>query len=535
MLKKCSVYGFIMGLFLSPGWSLAKGVPLYQADELTFEMKNGTEYVYDKDGKLFSGAVILPDQEEKSTTYIYSDGQKNGLAIRKYDNEKIELETTYANGLKNGEEIKFTTEGKQQYKKNYKNDQLHGEYIVFYTNGQPQQKSTYEAGKLNGETTYFAENGNIERIVHYKNDIKDGVERIVQDNILVEENNYVNGKLNGTSKKYNEQYLTDEINYIDDKKEGKHIIYQNDGGRREIMYHNDMREGTSSAYYPNQKLAQQTDYRQNQKNGLSKKWNQKGLLRVSENYKNNQLDGICRYFDTQGFLQRVDYYLKGTKLVTVTIDEDKDLSNIYDAYIKGVLNEYSAQKNMWYKVLWLGLNTGRVDILTELKQQMQMYGEKLTDLEAYRRSDDKNFTDNNRLLFFGLSPLGYAVSLAAPVEILQQLTTSPKQINTLNPRGTTILQEAIHANNLDMVKYLLLNGADIKHKNATGGTILFDALLENASDDIILELLQAGVDINAKDQNGDTALSLALKKNRTEIVKLLHHNGAHIDHQKKDR
>lgn len=506
----------------------AQGIPLYQAQELRFAEKNGQEFVYNQKDEPFTGAIIVPDEEGINTTYVYRNGQKNGVAIRKFADEKVEKETTYANGLKNGEEIKFSAPDVLQYKKTYKDNMLNGEYILFYENGKPKQKSFYTAGVLDGETIYFDEAGNVTHIENYKNGVKNGVERIVKNNVLIAENIYQNGKLNGVAKRYNEKYLTDEINYVDGLKNGKHISYQADGSKREIMYRQDLRNGVSVAYYPNQKLAQQTDYRHNVKNGQSKKWNEQGILRVSENYKDNQLDGINRYFDNQGLLERVEYYTAGKKLAETILETDTILNNIYNAYLNGVLNEYSAQKNMWYKILWLGLNIEKADILGELQAQMKMYGEDIADLAAYQRASGTSFDDENRMLFFGLSPLGYAVNIAAPVNILQKLAPSLEQINELNIRGTTSLQEAVHLNNLEIVAYLLQRGANVKH-TSENHAILFDAVLENADNAIIEELIKAGADVNAVNKNGNSALSLAIKKHHVEQVACLLENGADIN------
>ncbi|MBQ9035100.1 MAG: ankyrin repeat domain-containing protein [Alphaproteobacteria bacterium] len=528
MLKFFIIYGFITFLF-SPSLSFAEGIPLYQADELTFKQQNGVESVYNKKGELFSGAVELTDAEGRKITYIYKNGQKNGVAASKFKNEQIELEITFADGKKNGEEIMFTENGTPKYRKTYKNNQLNGEYIIFYSNGKPQQTGTYVADLLDGEVRYFDSNGNIERIINYKKGVKDGAEKIIINNMLREENIYKKGKLNGISKKYNDKYLTDEITYLNGVKEGKHTSYAADRGRREVMYKSDMREGLSAAYFPNQKLAQQTNFSQDKKNGQTEKWNKEGILRSSETYKNNQLHGIGRYFDEQGYLQLVTYYINGNKLAEVNIEKDKELDNIYNAYLRGVLNEYSAQKNLWYKILWLGLNLGQSNILQELKAQMQMYGEKISEYATYQRSSGKAYEDENRDLFFGLSPLGYAVSIDAPVEILQIFTESPKQLNEKNPRGTTILEEAIRINNPELLHYLLLKGADIKAKNANMRNILFTAIEENAGTDTIAELLKSGAEINAIDNAGNSPLLTAIKKHNKVYSKILIENGADVN------
>ena len=97
----------------------ADNVILSNAEDLVFKTDSGEEIVYDKNGELYSGAVVLPDEENRKMTYFYQNGKKHGIAFSRFASEKIELETTYANGKKNGEEVLFYMNGNPQYKKNY--------------------------------------------------------------------------------------------------------------------------------------------------------------------------------------------------------------------------------------------------------------------------------------------------------------------------------------------------------------------------------------------------------------------------------
>ncbi len=512
-------YHFVLGLlaiisFIRP--ASAEGIALYKTEELRFENQDGREIVYDQSDELFNGAVVLPDDEGRKITYIYKNGQKNGVAVSRYADGKVEFETTYADGVKNGEELLFSANQIPQYKKTYKNNVLDGEYIVFYANGKPKQKDMYSAGLLSGESMLFDENGNIKKIIHYKNGNKDGVERIIENNILVEENVYKEGVLHGITKKYDAKYLTDEISYQNGEKEGLHTTYSSKGGKREVPYHHDKKSGIASAYYPTGKLARRVSYINDKRNGVAEKWDEQGVLRESENYKNDMKDGIGRVFDEQGLLTQVHYTVKDTVLANVDILQHDDLKEIYIAYLQGVLNEYSGQKTNWYKILWLGISTGDIKILQELSNQMKMYGYNIADIQAYQKESGHFYNDENRQLFFGLTPLSYAVNLASPVEILQLFANSAESVNALNERGTSPLQEAVRLNNIDMVKYLLLRGAD-----ASKGQILADAIKEDAQLSIIEELLKAGADVNKKDDRGNTTLLLALQRNDVEILSLL--------------
>ena len=64
---------------------------------------------------------------------------------------------------------------------------------------------------------------------------------------------------------------------------------------------------------------------------------------------------------------------------------------------------------------------------------------------------------------------------------------------------------AVNKNNIEKVKKLILQGADINGKDSDGLSILFIAARQR-SNDIIELLLNKGVDINQLDSNGDTLL-----------------------------
>lgn len=501
----------------------AKSIALTNAEDLLFTTENNLETVYLKSGGLFSGAVKVADDEGRKITYFYRNGLRNGVATSNYEDGKLEFEITYRKGQKNGEEIYFYENGNPRYKKTYKDGILNGEEVVFYENGQPKQRNNYLNGQLDGEVTYFAENGNRTKIEHYKNGLKDGVEHIISDNILQEENNYVAGKLTGLTKKYNEKYLTEEVNYVDGKKEGISKQYKEDGSTIEIPYKNNQKSGTAYAYYPDKKIANKANYFNDEKNGLSEKYYKNGKRQTVETYKNDKLEGVSRRFNSQGDLQSVSYYVEGTELAKVNIESDLELKDIQAAHRLGQLSKFSAKKNLWYPILWLGINSEDLEMLRILEKDMKMYGASLDDTAAYKRESKTRFDDYNRHLFFGLTPLSYAVDLSAPVEILQ-LFAAPNHIDEQNNRGGTALQEAIRLNNLEMAKFLLAHRANVK--SLYDGAIIPQAVQENVSLPLIAELLKAGADVNAKLPDGSTALGMALQQNNEDLAELLLENKA---------
>ena len=76
------------------------------------------------------------------------------------------------------------------------------------------------------------------------------------------------------------------------------------------------------------------------------------------------------------------------------------------------------------------------------------------------------------------------------------------------------LIDAARYGDLETVKLLIENGADIDAKDKDGYTVLMYAS-NNGNLEIIKYLVENGADINIKDKNGDTALNYA----RTEGIK----------------
>ncbi|MCQ2734422.1 MAG: ankyrin repeat domain-containing protein [Alphaproteobacteria bacterium] len=511
------IFIVILSVFFSVA-NVCYAVPLSKAEDLTFQTQNDEEFVTDKEGKPFAGAVVLTDENGRDITYFYKAGRKNGVAVAYYENEKPAVEITYAQGKKNGVEVGFSPDGKPQYKKTYKNDVLNGEEIMFYESGNQQTRSVYQDGKLNGEVIYFDENGNQTKIETYVNGEKNGPERFIENKMLRKEYNYVHGELDGVTKLYNEKYLTDEINYKKGKKEGIHTSYKEDGSKIQIPYIEDEKSGEAVAYYPDGKIANKVRFFNNQRNGLSEKFYPNGNLSSAENYKDDLKDGIGRYFNDKGELTSVSYNEKGTELTKVEIENNTDLKNIYEAYKKGQLARFSNKRNFWYLILWLGLNTGKQDILAELEKEMAMFAVSLSDERVYKRYAPARYEAYVKNLYFGLTPLSYAVNINSPQDVLHKLSA---QVNEKNAKGTTALQEVVRLGNADAVKYILLHNADMNQENGENAKILLYALENNAPNAVVQELLKAGASANVSDEKGNTPLFWAIKNNNKELIDLL--------------
>ena len=109
------------------------------------------------------------------------------------------------------------------------------------------------------------------------------------------------------------------------------------------------------------------------------------------------------------------------------------------------------------------------------------------------------------------------------INAVKKLVDEGANVNETDPYGDTALSSAALWGHLEIFKFLLDRGANVKNGQA----------LINAADGnhtaIIKLLIEKGVDINARDSYGKTALSKAARSGSREAIQLLIDNGADID------
>lgn len=133
---------------------------------------------------------------------------------------------------------------------------------------------------------------------------------------------------------------------------------------------------------------------------------------------------------------------------------------------------------------------------------------------------DINTKDND-----GLSPLHYAVHLEN-LQIVKYLLSQGADVNYSDKYYYCPLHDAIIQGHIQIVKCLLEYGADVNAR--TNGEDVFPILYATECNEleIIKCLLEYGADVNAKDNNGTTLLHLfATYGGHNEVIQyLLEHN-----------
>ncbi len=114
------------------------------------------------------------------------------------------------------------------------------------------------------------------------------------------------------------------------------------------------------------------------------------------------------------------------------------------------------------------------------------------------------------------------------VERVKELLTEGANIKAKNKDGQTALMEAVSCENAELAKFLLEKGAEVNAKNNKGYTALIWAA--DGHMDAVKLLLEKNADINAKvDISGTTALIYAANFGHADIVKFLIEKGADVN------
>lgn len=100
--------------------------------------------------------------------------------------------------------------------------------------------------------------------------------------------------------------------------------------------------------------------------------------------------------------------------------------------------------------------------------------------------------------------------------------------NLKNIANDTPLIIGVRNNNIEVVKYLLMAGAEIEAVDNNKNTPLILAA-QNGNVEICKVLMNSGAKLNARNDNSDTVLTLAIKKGDLNYVKLFVENGIRVD------
>ena len=117
---------------------------------------------------------------------------------------------------------------------------------------------------------------------------------------------------------------------------------------------------------------------------------------------------------------------------------------------------------------------------------------------------------------------------AGDVEEVRALLKEGADVDARNNLWETVLHQAVMNHRSDIIRILLDAGADVNIKDQWGKTPLFWAVYDGPIERVIL-FLDKGSDVNAKDNYGKTPLVSAAEGNHADIIKFLISKGADLD------
>jgi ankyrin repeat protein len=119
-----------------------------------------------------------------------------------------------------------------------------------------------------------------------------------------------------------------------------------------------------------------------------------------------------------------------------------------------------------------------------------------------------------------------------PKELIK-LLKKDNIVDSLGEYDCTPLHYACREKNLDIIKVLLANGANVNSKNRYSTFYpIFDVLTSMVKKDsfqIVKLLIDKGVDIDAVDSFGNTALHYAVEKENLDLIELIIKSGCDVN------
>ena len=214
-----------------------------------------------------------------------------------------------------------------------------GTYVEFNQSGNAQVVRNFQNGTLNGPMFMYYQNGNLQKVVNYTNGVREGEDIDFYGNGNSKTiRNYRNGMLNGNSFDFDEfGRLTSSLEYVNNAKNGKEIKISNGIVTNENNYVNGQLNGEAKSYYSNGTVRSNGNYSRNFRNGQWT-WNyDNGKKKLIENYQNGIITEILGY-SRNGSKEREMKLVNGNGNFTQYYDNGK-------IKVQGALRNYKASGN----------------------------------------------------------------------------------------------------------------------------------------------------------------------------------------------
>ena len=115
------------------------------------------------------------------------------------------------------------------------------------------------------------------------------------------------------------------------------------------------------------------------------------------------------------------------------------------------------------------------------------------------------------------------------LDLMKFMISQGADITTIDREGSNLLHNAAANGHLEVVEYLIDQNFDVNTADGNGNTaLLFASSLNNL--ELVKYLLEQGADVQAESTNGTTAMLNGVFSGNVEIIKLLQDHGLSVDH-----
>ena len=135
---------------------------------------------------------------------------------------------------------------------------------------------------------------------------------------------------------------------------------------------------------------------------------------------------------------------------------------------------------------------------------------------------------------FGYTPLYWAAA-GGDIDVVKFLVSEGASVNAKNGTSSPPLHGAVLCSDIEIIEFLLSNGADVNAKNSEGWTPLYGAACKEGSIPILELLISKGADVTARDKNDGTPLHGAVVvQDNTNVIEFLISKGGDVNAKNKN-
>ncbi len=238
----------------------------------------------------------------------YKNDTLDGMFVSYFETGLSETGGKYLNGKKDGGWINFYQNGELSQYAYFVNGTLHGTQKHWFENGKLQMEAVYENGLLISRKTWF-NSGQRNRVEQYKDGKANGVwftyEELAADTFPKLVETYSNDMLNGISYQYSFGKVINERNYLNGKLHGIWKSWNINGTQTEQKNYKEDQLHGECIFWWNGIMLKSENYQNGAKNGRFAQYNREGLLLNYTWYTSDRKDSVHEFHKNGKLARRV--------------------------------------------------------------------------------------------------------------------------------------------------------------------------------------------------------------------------------------